>query len=439
MALKYNSRALLENKLSILKCCIGTKAIEVSNSIALVLGDVSCKIQELEILNQYYDTLSCYYPYDCIPIIETIITPEHLYERLHNDNTVFDNVEIGMGLGNTFTFDIKNLLTLVTTTGIAIPYSTTDPVEIFDYVNNYINTNSVALGYTSSYIITPITNDITFTITVNSCDLMNSQSEINTTTWGFAIRQNGTNIFPLLQASTVFPLNPSYCESSTEEITGEDCCNIKITPEILEYTLDTAQFLETLPGTIVASGVTNSVATFNTFLSSGTYVDIYAVIDSCLVIPHNQILIKYRNPISFADFILFVKTYINNNPSLFGYSMDYTLQVSGNYNIIYTILQCDLVYNNQPTAGFAGYSTITPNTNYTRLFGTDLQSIGVALILNSEETSTCPIYTNTISREEIVECIENCLTDEQAEKMIRHAISLCECCVDIKIDNEPFN
>lgn len=68
MPLKYNSRATLESKLRILKCCIGTKAIEVSNSIALALGNVDCLVQELELLEGYYDALNCYYPYDCYEV-----------------------------------------------------------------------------------------------------------------------------------------------------------------------------------------------------------------------------------------------------------------------------------------------------------------------------------------------------------------------------------
>ncbi len=158
--------------------------------------------------------------YLCEPITEIVVIPDSLYSFSLGANDIIEDIEAGMVLGDVFTFSIKNLLTLVTSS-IGIPYATTSATEIFDYINDYINTNSVALGYTSSYEIT-LGTTVSFYLTVENCSLLATPEDVLANTWGFDMKQNGVSIFNMIPFSTEGG-SPSVCGYEEEVVTGETC------------------------------------------------------------------------------------------------------------------------------------------------------------------------------------------------------------------------
>lgn len=166
--LKYNSRNTLINKLKIVKCCIASKALELSNSVALGLGNVNCKLSELQLLQSYYDILKCHYPYDCY-FEDTLMTVTKTINGTDlaaiGAGTLEDNLVLG---GNTLEVTISGVLN---TTNTLVVNPITDLDTLVEEIHNYINDNSVTIGFTSTYVNNQ-DGSYTFTFTVNTCNLV---------------------------------------------------------------------------------------------------------------------------------------------------------------------------------------------------------------------------------------------------------------------------
>jgi len=422
MSLKYNSRESLESKLSILKCCIGSKAIDVSNAIALALGDVDCKIQELEILQQYYDTLQCYYPFDCWT--QTNCTEEKSLELQGYTINTSNSLTLASWVlaGNTITIRMYNILTNQVV-NVNWPYNSFDKMlEVLQFFANYIRPISSTFGYTVvSYRLDPPgvpPFTYSYALQVEDCNIVNSL-------WGFDLYNE--TIDALLQLRQLTQ-GTSTCACE------ETCCNIKLIPEILGYTLVTPQSLETKTITLTndqcldigSAEIAGDVLNFKIYnLLSG----------SLIVLPY---IYTAPSPSASAVFnagklaLEYIRDYININTQVLGYTCAVTSVFVSSSNCSNTIV---LTMNNCTQDigtnlwGFIVYDVTTDqNLETTRLKG--YTPIG---------STTCPIYSTQVIRPESIECIENCITDIEAEKIVRHALSLCECCLDIEINNEPFN
>lgn len=143
--LKYNSRDQLKSKLNILKCCIAEKGLQLANSIALGLGNVSCLTKELKILNKYYKILECYYPYDCIYLTDT---PQELMQ-ITKQMLPNDIPNIGTGVLSTH-FGVNNLSIIVE----SVVGSPTGTIPI-------TNNNLVGVAEQANYALIQVESSVT--------------------------------------------------------------------------------------------------------------------------------------------------------------------------------------------------------------------------------------------------------------------------------------
>jgi len=121
--------------------------------------------------------------------------------------------------------------------------------------------------------------------------------------------------------------------------------------------------------------------------------------------------------------------YINTNSAALGYTMAVNSVAVPNFWLFTAEVNECTQYQDDSTPMYWGFE----------LFLDGVSSLDVTGDATPLDFSTCAVYTTNTITTETIECVENCLTDEEAEKMMRHAMSFCECCLEVKIDNEPFN
>jgi hypothetical protein len=159
-------------------------------------------------------------------------------------------------------------------------------------------------------------------------------------------------------------------------------------------------------------GVNNLTVIFESVLNSAT---------SPIAITNNSL-------IEVAEQIV---EYINTNTNYLGY----TAEFDGESEFTFTVNTCNLVFTDETS----------PQMGFTLVFNSPF-ALFQYYDFTPENTSVCATYIENCcnikvinEQEELYECIENCLTDKQAEQMIRHAISMCDCCTEININNELLN
>lgn len=127
-----------------------------------------------------------------------------------------------------------------------------------------------------------------------------------------------------------------------------------------------------------------------------------------------------------------INNYINDNSATTGFTSTYVNNQDSTYTFTFTVNTCSLEFSGfsligfllvfqTPDAEFIYYDETPTNTSVCNA----IENCGFLNVINEEDLN--------------IQEVENCITDEEAERMVRHALSFCDCCTDININNELIN